>query len=200
MELFISESVGINLVFVSQILQVAVTGFITNRAVKRMVQKEQFQNHFTSLDNIRGRCANNHAFCYRCSAGRNLTTLHLLNFNQTHAASSERFELFVMAQDRYVNPVQFGRFINSRGFWCCDLLIVYCKIYHLDLCPVSLTKCVKILFKCHEPAGIVTGFTFCAFFLVKECKLTLLPDNSIYRTGLFAGAALDTFILNNLPQ
>jgi hypothetical protein len=57
-----------------------------------------------------------------------------------------------------------------------------------------------VLFKRHEAAGIVAGFTFGAFFLVKICQLPFFPDNSIDRTRFFAGTAFYTLIFDNLPE
>ena len=59
---------------------------------------------------------------------------------------------------------------------------------------------MTFLFKSHKAAGIIAGCAFGAFFLVQKGYLAFFPDNCVNRANLLAGAALDTFVLNYLPQ
>ena len=111
-----------------------------------MVEEQQLKNHFTGFHDLRCRSADNHPLGHRSRTGRYLPPFHLLNFNQTHAACAERLQLIIVAENRNLDPVQLGRLINRRTFRCSNLLVIYCKIYHLNLCSVSLTVCAKWIF------------------------------------------------------
>src|SRR6266513_2450697 len=120
----------------TEFLQTAFAGLIANRAIERMINKEEF--HHTELTFLYDRRvgANRHAFGHILSAG-NLRTgypvgdrfavgaeLRLAigakpreaHFDQAHSAIARRTELLVVAVARHENANLRARFDHARAF------------------------------------------------------------------------------------
>src|SRR6185369_10934790 len=198
-KLFICELVGADLVFIGQVLKIAVSGSITNRAINGMFQQKKFQHELSGSHDLVRSSADDHPLCYRSSAGRNKAPFHLLHFDQTHPATAKRMQFLIVAENRDTYACSLCGVKDGSVLRYCHLLVVYREIYHRD--RVSLgNRCSLFLLNCHEAAGIIAGLAFRAFFLDQFGNLPFFPLDRINRTGFQTGSAFDTLFRNDLPE
>jgi hypothetical protein len=94
------------------ILQFTLAGFVADRAIEWMINKEKFHHILAAFDGFIRNRLHDHAFGDRRGAG-NLQLPHLFNFDQTHAAIACNSQRRVPAKMRDVDPV-VERSLNDR--------------------------------------------------------------------------------------
>src|SRR5205807_10589539 len=90
-----------------QILQLALPALVTDRAVERVIDEQEFHGGALRADGARGLGEDLHALHHRGGAGRQGLG-RLLHLHQAHAAVGRDRELLVVAEARHIGAVRLG--------------------------------------------------------------------------------------------
>ncbi len=139
-ELLSLEAIGVHFVLICQILQVAFTAFIAYRAIKYMIDQQEFKDSPANLADFIGHGGYHHAFGYRRGTGGDEASLHLLDLNQANSAGAIRKKLFGVAKYRNLDAGLFGGLIDRSLLANRNLFAVNRKIYHLNLVSIKSVR------------------------------------------------------------
>src|SRR5260221_2773 len=114
MKFFFDETAGIGAVAENHVLQLALTAFVADRAVERVVGEEKFQNAFASLLDLRSVGSNHHAVG-RDQSASGLHLGHLFDFDQAHAAGGLQRKSRVVTEGRNFGSDLLGGFDHQRA-------------------------------------------------------------------------------------
>ncbi len=107
------------------ILKRAFTTFITYRAIERMIEKREFENPLLRFFNLFCCRLNHHIGSHIHRACRHQLR-HFFYLNQTHAATTQRTDFFVIAEDGNIYINLFGCVCHLRSFRNRDRFSVDC--------------------------------------------------------------------------
>ncbi len=124
-----------------QVLQLALTALVTDRAVQRVVDQQELHDGLLGLDGFFALGANDHALRHgRGTGGHGLGSL--LDVHQAHAAVGRHRQLLVITEVRDVGAVFFGGPDQHGAFLDLDLSAVDFdfnhSVTHLFLCAAGL--------------------------------------------------------------
>jgi hypothetical protein len=121
--LFFLVAAGAAAVAHGQVLQLAFTALVADRAVQRVVDEQELHHRLLRLDGLVALGAHHHALGDRRGAGRHGLG-RLLDVDQAHAAVGRDAELLVVAEVRDVGAGRVGRMHHHAAFGDADLLAV----------------------------------------------------------------------------
>ena len=107
----------------SHVLQFAFAAGIADRAIERMVPKQQFNHRLARLVDLRRIGGDDHALTDHRGAG-SLQLGHLLDLDQAHAAGALQRQARVITEGGHLNAYILTRFNQQRTRRCRDLLAV----------------------------------------------------------------------------
>ena len=114
----------------SQILQLAFTTLVANRAVQWMVDKQKLHHPFLGLDGFIVLGMNDHALCNRCSTGRH-GFRRFFDIHKAHAAISSNREFLVIAKVWNVCSSFFSRMHDRAAFRHAHFLSIELYFNHI---------------------------------------------------------------------
>ncbi|EWS53923.1 hypothetical protein X551_03268 [Methylibium sp. T29] len=117
-----------------QVLQLALASLVTDRAVERVVDEQEFHHRALRLERLVALGAHDHALRHRRGAGRHRLG-RLLDVDQAHPAVGRDAELLVIAEVRDVGAGLVGGMHHHAAFLHLDLAAVEFDFNHLG-CPV----------------------------------------------------------------
>ena len=115
-----------------QILQLALTALVADRAIQRVVDEQELHHRLLRLDGLVGLGAHDHALRHGCGAGGHGLG-GLFHIHQAHAAVGGDGQLLVVAEVRNVGAGFFGRMHDHAAFGHFDLLAVDFDFNHANV-------------------------------------------------------------------
>ena len=113
-----------------EILQLALTALVADRAVQRVVDEQKLHHRLLRFDGLVGLGAHDHALRHRCGTGRHGLG-RLLDVNKAHAAAGSNRQLLVVTEMGNVDVGFFRRMDHHAAFANLHLLTVQFNFNHM---------------------------------------------------------------------
>src|SRR5580704_3311556 len=161
---FFHEAAGIRAVAEDHVLQFALTAFVANWAIERVIRQEEFQHVLARVVYLFGSGAHDHAFgSHQGTCGLQLG--HFFDFDQAHPAGGLQCQPRVIAERRNLGAQAAGRFDYKRSLGNLHVAVVDFQRDEFRVCHGSLPGTDQCIGGFVGAASLQVIFEFATEFL-----------------------------------